>query len=119
MIRRLLLASPLLTETAWPQTAWLQSQPIPRIAFLHGKKPDGDVGSVVGIKEGLRQAGFVDGQNVTFDYRWADNDFSCSSALTAELVTRRPAGIIVGGSGEPAVEEVPVFYENTVGGTYG
>ncbi len=103
MKRRLLLASPFIAATAWPQATRAQSRSVPRIAFLHGNKRDGDAGAVVGIKEGLRQAGFVDGQNVTFDYRWAENDFSRLPALAAELVALRPAVIVVGGGSAAAV----------------
>lgn len=103
MKRRLFLASPALAAATWPQAGRAQTRAVLPIAFLHGNKPDGDAGAVAGIKEGLREAGFVDGQNVTFDYRWARNDFSRLPALAAELVARGPAVIIAGGGSAAAV----------------
>ena len=73
------------------------------IAFLHGNKPQGDAGAVAGIKEGLKEAGFIDGKNVAFEYRWAENHFDRLPALAAELIARRPAVIIVGGGSAAAV----------------
>jgi putative ABC transport system substrate-binding protein len=101
--RRLFLASPIVAAASWPQAGSTQPRAAPRIAFLHGNKPDGDAGAVAGINEGLREAGFIDGQNVTFDYRWASNDFSRLPVLAAELVARGPAVIIAGGGSAAAV----------------
>jgi putative ABC transport system substrate-binding protein len=101
--RRLFLTVPVIAGATWPQAAWSQPRKIQKIAFLHGNKPDGDAGAAAGIKEGLRQAGFIDGQNVTFDYRWAGNDFSRLPALAAELVAGNPAVIVAGGGSAAAV----------------
>ncbi len=101
MKRRLFLTSPVFAAATWPLAGSAQPRTVPRIAFLHGNKPDGDAGAVAGIKEGLREAGFIDGQNVTFDYRWAGNDFSRLPALAVELVARGPAVIIAGGEPPP------------------
>lgn len=73
------------------------------IAFLHGNKPHGDAGAVVGVKQGLQEASFVEGKNVAFDYRWAENHFDRLPALAAELIRRHPAVIIVGGGSAAAV----------------
>lgn len=103
MKRRLFLTSPVFAAATWPLAGSAQPRTVPRIAFLHGNKPDGDAGAVAGIKQGLREAGFIDGQNVTFDYRWAGNDFSRLPALAVELVARGPAVIIAGGGSAAAV----------------
>ncbi|MSP75339.1 MAG: ABC transporter substrate-binding protein [Rhodospirillaceae bacterium] len=91
------------TAAAWPLAARAQQPAIPMIAFLHGNKPQGDAGAVAGIKEGLKEAGFIDGKNVAFEYRWAENHFDRLPALAAELIARRPAVIIVGGGSAAAV----------------
>lgn len=88
---------------AWPLAARAQQPAIPVIAFLHGNKPQGDAGAVAGIKEGLKEAGFVEGKNVTFEYRWAEDHFDRLPALAAELIARKPAVIIVGGGSAAAV----------------
>ena len=88
---------------AWPLAAHAQQPAIPVIAFLHGNKPQGDAGAVAGIKEGLKEAGFIEGKNVTFEYRWAENHFDRLPALAAELISRKPAIIIVGGGSAAAV----------------
>lgn len=76
---------------------------MPLIGFLHGNKPQGDAGAVAGIKEGLKEAGFIENKNVTIEYRWAENHFDRLPALAAELVSRQPAVIIVGGGSAAAV----------------
>lgn len=101
MKRRLFLTSSFVVGAA--PAAWSQPAAIPTIAFLHGNKPDGDAGAVAGVQEGLREAGFVDGRNVRFIYRWAGNDFSRLPALAADIVARNPAIIVAGGGSAAAV----------------
>ena len=91
------------TAAAWPLVAHAQQTAMPLIAFLHGNKPDGDAGAVAGIKESLGQAGFVEGKNIAFEYRWAEKHFDRLPAQAAELIARRPAVIIVGGGSASAV----------------
>lgn len=93
----------MIASATWPTAAGSQPRKVQKIAFLHGNKPDGDAGGVAGLKEGLREAGFVDGENVTFDYRWAANDFSRLPALAAELVAANPAVIVAGGGSAAGV----------------
>ncbi len=102
MKRRLFLSSPVIAGVTWPMVAGSQPR-IQKVAFLHGNKPEGDAGAIAGIKEGLREAGFVDGENVTFDYRWAGNDFSRLPTLAAELVAGKPAVIVAGGGSAAGV----------------
>jgi putative ABC transport system substrate-binding protein len=91
------------TAAVWPLAAHAQQPAVPVIAFLHGNKPQGDAGAVAGIKEGLKEAGFIDGKNVKFEYRWAENHFDRLPALAAEMVALKPAVIIVGGGSASAV----------------
>lgn len=88
---------------AWPLAVRAQQPAVPLIGFLHGNKPQGDAGAVAGIKEGLKEAGFIENRNVTIEYRWAENHFDRLPALAADLIRRRPAVIIVGGGSAAAV----------------
>ena len=87
----------------WPLAVGAQKPAVPLIGFLHGNRPQGDAGAVAGIKASLEDAGFVENQNVTIDYRWAENHFDRLPALAADLIRRQPAVIIVGGGSAAAV----------------
>jgi len=82
---------------AWPLAARSQ-QPMPVIGFLHGASAEGYAPMVDGFRSGLAQSGYVDGQNVTIEYRWAEGHYDRLPALAAELVRRQVAGIVTGGT---------------------
>src|SRR4051794_31142661 len=103
MKRRNLIAHLGGTLAAWPLAARAQQPAMPVIGFFHGNKPGGDAGAVDGIKAGLNEAGFVEGKNYVFEYRWAEKHFDRNPALAAALVGRKPAIIIVGGGSGTAV----------------
>ena len=73
---------------AWPVAARAQ-QPVPIIGFLHSQSPDGFTESLRGFRQGLKDTGYVEGENVAIEYRWADNQTDRLPALAAELVRRR------------------------------
>jgi putative ABC transport system substrate-binding protein len=79
---------------AWPFVARAQQPAMPVIGFLHPASPDGNAERVRAFRQGLKQAGFVDGENVAVEYRWADNQVERLPALAIELV-RRPVAVIV------------------------
>jgi putative ABC transport system substrate-binding protein len=77
---------------AWPRTSKAQST-LPVIGFLNGASPDGYMPMVAAFDQGLKEAGYVDGQNVTIEYRWADGQYDQLSAWAADFV-RRPVSVI-------------------------
>jgi len=77
---------------AWPAVATSQ-QAVPVVGFLNGTSPQGYGHFAEAFRQGLRDAGFVEGQNVTIDYRWAGGDYERLKALADDLVQRRVAVI--------------------------
>jgi putative ABC transport system substrate-binding protein len=87
----------------WPLAARAQRQAIPVIGFLSSASPVGWDIYVAAFRDGLRNQGFVEGKNVTIEYRWAEGDFGRLPALAAELVKLQPAVIVASGGPTPAV----------------
>jgi putative ABC transport system substrate-binding protein len=73
---------------AWPLAAQAQ-QPVPIIGFLHSQSPDGFTEPLREFRQGLKDTGYVEGENVAIEYRWADSQTERLPALAAELVRRR------------------------------
>jgi putative ABC transport system substrate-binding protein len=78
-----------------------QPATMPVVGFLNTQSPEAFASYVAGFRDGLRETGFTDGQNVAIEYRWARGRMDALPALAAELVARRPAVIATSG-GEPA-----------------
>ena len=77
---------------AWPRAAQAQ-QPMPVIGFLNPASPEASGDRLRGFRQGLKETGFVEGENIVIDYRWADNQLDRLPALAAELVRRGVAVI--------------------------
>ncbi|MFZ2143928.1 MAG: hypothetical protein WAV78_44510 [Xanthobacteraceae bacterium] len=71
---------------AWPLAAHAQQPVMPVIGFLNIASPEAWTDYVSGFKQGLGQTGFIDGQNVAIEYRWARGDYSRLPVLANELV---------------------------------
>src|SRR5262245_64431272 len=74
---------------AWPLAARAQQAAMPVIGFLHGASPVAWADPLRGFHRGLKDAGFVEGENAAIVYRWAEGQYDRLPALAAELVSRR------------------------------
>jgi putative ABC transport system substrate-binding protein len=89
------------TAAAWPLAARAQRPAIPVIGFVSSRSPDESADMVAAFHRGLAENGYVEGQNVTVEYRWALGQYDRLPALTAELV-RMSVAVIAAVGGEPA-----------------
>ena len=76
-----------------PRAAGAQPPAVPAVGFLNPASPDGWTERLRGFRQGLKETGFVEGENVTIEYRWAENQLDRLPALAADLVRRRVAVI--------------------------
>ena len=82
---------------AWPLAARAQQPPIPVVGFLRSTAATGSEHIVTAFIRGLKEAGFVEGQNVAIEYRWADNQNNRLPALAADLIRRQVTVIVAAG----------------------
>jgi ABC-type uncharacterized transport system substrate-binding protein len=82
---------------AWPVAARAQQQALPVIGFLHGQAPDTNADRLRAFRQGLKDTGYVEGENVAITFRWAENQVAQLPELAAELVRRRVAVIATNG----------------------
>ena len=91
------------TAVAWPLVTRAQQPAMPVIGFLNGQSPQGYASFLAAFLQGLKQAGYVDGQNAAIEYRWAQNQRDRVPGLAAELA-RQPLAVMVTGGGDHVVQ---------------
>jgi len=93
-----------------------QPSPLPVIGFLSSRSPAESAGVTSAFRQGLSEAGFVVGQNVAMEYRWAEGNYERLPALAAELVDLRVAAILAAGgppsalAAKKATSKIPIVF---------
>ena len=97
MIRRREFITLLGGAVAWPLAAQGQQPAMPVIGFVSSRAPGESAGVVAAFRQGLGEAGFVEGQNLAIAFRWAEGRYDRLPALVAELVNLRVAVLFAAG----------------------
>jgi putative ABC transport system substrate-binding protein len=116
MNRRKLIALLGGASVAWPFAARAQQPPMPVIGFLHSASLEPNAKRLAGFRKGLREAGFIEGQNVAIEFRWAAGQNARLPELAADLIGK-PVTMIATLSSTPATLAakaattiIPIFF---------
>ena len=87
---------------SWPFAARAQQPPIPVIGYLSSRSPDNSADIITAFRRGLNETGFVDGQNVKIESRFADGNFDRLPTLAGELIARTVNVLVATGAPSPS-----------------
>jgi putative tryptophan/tyrosine transport system substrate-binding protein len=119
MRRRDFIKAMAAVTTTWPHMARAQQRALPVLGFLNSGAPESFAPMLSAFLDGLKEAGYVDGQNVVIEYRWANGQYDRLAALAADLVQRQvsviaatstPANLVA----KAATATIPIVF--TTGG---
>jgi putative tryptophan/tyrosine transport system substrate-binding protein len=100
----------------WPLRALAQQTSLPVVGFLNSASADGYASMAAAFKRGLKEAGYAEGQNVTVEYRWADNQYERLPGLAADLVNIRVNVIFANSPSIPAAlaatKTIPIIFNS-------
>ena len=106
------------STVAWPLGVQAQQPGIPVIGFLHSASPVSYASQLDAFRQGLTETGYIEGQNVVLEYRWAENQFDRLPAMAAELAQRKVSVMVAGGSplsalaAKAATTTIPIVFMN-------
>jgi putative ABC transport system substrate-binding protein len=86
---------------SWPLAARAQQSAMPVIGFMSSRSPEDSVHLLEAFRRGLKEGGFVEGQNVAIEFRWAGGDYNKLPELAADLVNRR-VNVLTAVGGDPS-----------------
>ena len=114
-LRRRELIAGLGGAAAWPLAASAQQRPtLPLVAFLNGGSPDGYAPMAAAFRQGLKETGYVESQNVAVEYRWAEGQYDRVPLMALELVGRQAAVIVANTPGvlaiKRAITRIPIVF---------
>jgi putative ABC transport system substrate-binding protein len=103
------------SAVTWPRAARAQQPAIPVIGYLDSRSPEAVQNRLRGFHQGLKEAGYIEGENVTILYRWADDRTDRLPLLAAELVSRSVAAIFTAGipsalAAKAATTTIPIIF---------
>ena len=99
----------------WPLAARAQQPAIPVIGYLNSRSPEAVENRLRGFRQGLKETGYIEGENITILYRWADDRMDRLPLLAADLVSRPVAAIITAGAptafaAKAATTTIPIIF---------